>query len=293
MKEARRFFSIEDVFRDAVLRVAPDLKGQELETKFKTGLECPKCGLSKDNSTAALFYRVNKSSDWIQLGDTLHCWNCRNQEFLNDYMANSSKMQKDEIAKRLDKEYFNIPANLKKAGFKNYNETDSVTAKAKEEAIRFTKEFLESESKVYNLLIMGNPGTGKTHLCSAIARTAKDKGFSVGFLTTGYLLSLIKKTFQNGAAKSEWEILHDIGLMDLLILDDVGSEATGGNDDWRKSIIFEVVESRKGKPTIYTSNLTDTDLPMAVGERVFSRLYDNTKFIDLFTEDYRKRLQIK
>jgi DNA replication protein DnaC len=59
-------------------------------------------------------------------------------------------------------------------------------------------------------------------------------------------------------------------------------------------MIFELVESRSGKPTIYTSNLTDTDLPKAVGGRVFSRLYDNTKFIDLFIEnyDYRKTRKI-
>lgn len=292
MKEARRSFSMDDVFRNTVLRFVPNLEGQDIETMFKTGLDCPKCGLTKENSTAALFYRVNSIGHWIQLGGTFDCSNCRSQEALNDYMANSLREQRDEIAKRLDTEYFNVPKNLKKAGFKNYYETDVVTAKAKEEAIRFTKAFLESET-VYNLLIMGNPGTGKTHLCSAIARTVRDKGFIVGFLTTGHLLSLIKKTYQNGAAKSEWEILKDIRKMDLLILDDVGSEATGGNDDWRKCMLFEIVESRNGKPTIYTSNLTDTDLPMAVGERVFSRLYDNTKFIDLFTEDYRKRLQIK
>lgn len=35
------------------------------------------------------------------------------------------------------------------------------------------------------------------------------------------------------------------------------------------------------------------DLSAAVGKRVSSRLYDDPKFIDLFSEDYRKRLQIK
>ncbi|MGO5012795.1 ATP-binding protein [Niallia sp. Sow4_A1] len=155
------------------------------------------------------------------------------------------------------------------------------------------KTFLASEQDRYNLLIQGNPGTGKTHLCVAIARTLKEKGFIVGFLTTGQLLSKIKSTYNKASIITEENIFKDLKKLDLLILDDLGAEASGGNDDWRKSIIFEIVESRSGKPTIYTSNLTDQDLPMVVGERVFSRLYDNTKFIDLFTEDYRKKLRIK
>lgn len=293
MKEVRRFISMNDVYRDAVIRFNPGLESKEIEAQFRSGFDCPKCGQRKDNSTGAIFYRVNKDRKWIQLGETFECSNCRGHEALDLYMENSLKKQRHEIAHRLERDYFHIPQNLKGAGFKNYYETDIVTAKAKEEAICYTKAFLEDENESYNLLIMGNPGTGKTHLCSAIARTAKEEGYTVGFLTTGYLLSLIKTTYQKGAGKSERGILRDIGKLDLLILDDVGSEAIGGNDDWRKTIIFEVVESRSGKPTIYTSNLTDTDLPMAVGERVFSRLYDNTKFIDLFTEDYRKRLQIK
>jgi DNA replication protein DnaC len=267
------------------------LEGKEIETMFKSGFDCPKCGQRNDNTTGAIFYRENKTDEWKQSGKIFECSDCRSHEALGLFMENSLKKQKNEIAIRLAKDYFHIPGNLNEPGFKNFFETDNVTAKAKGEAICFTKEFLDGNG--YNLLIMGNPGTGKTHLSAAIARTAKEKGYTVGFLTTGYLLSLIKATYQKGAEKSESEILRDIGKLDLLILDDVGSEAKGGNDDWRKSMIFEVVESRSGKPTIYTSNLTDTDLPIAVGERVFSRLYDNTKFIDLFTEDYRKRLRIK
>jgi len=81
---------------------------------------------------------------------------------------------------------------------------------------------------------------------------------------------------------TEEKVFKDLKKLDLLIFDDLGSEAIGGNDDWIRSKIFELVESRSGKPTIYTSNLTHQDLPMTLGKRVFSSLYDNTKFIDLF-----------
>ncbi|RKQ17493.1 ATP-binding protein [Ureibacillus endophyticus] len=193
---------------------------------------------------------------------------------------------------RIAKEYYHIPTDLKSAGFKNYFETTKINAKAKEAMISFTKAFLETKGNTYNVLAMGSPGTGKTHLSVATARTIKEAGFIVGFLTTGQLMTLIKETYHKGAIKTERDIFNDIKNLDLLILDDLGSEVISSKDDWRKAIIFEVVESRSGKPTIYTSNLTDIDLPIAVGERVFSRLNNNTKFIDLFTDDYRKKLRV-
>lgn len=202
--------------------------------------------------------------------------------------------RKQLISERLIREYCLLPESLRnKASIKTFYEINKVTARAKREVIKFTKDLLNPNGKKYNLFIMGSPGAGKTHLCVAIARYALKEGYTVVFLTSGQLLSLIKATYNKASEKTEKDIISDIKNADLVILDDLGSEATGGNDDWRKAILFEVVESRSGKPTIYTSNLTDLDLPAAVGNRVYSRLYENTKIIDLFTDDYRKKLQIK
>lgn len=159
----------------------------------------------------------------------------------------------------------------------------------------FVKTFIEMDSvKRYNLLLMGNTGAGKTHLAIAIARTLKEKGFLVGVLTTGTLLSIIKATFQKGASQTEKGIFNDLRKFDLLVLDDIGSEARGKDEfDWSKSKLYEIVNHRVGKPTIYTSNFNEQHLPTAIGERVFSRLYNNTKFIELVTDDYRKKFQIR
>lgn len=291
MLDVRRFFNIEDVFKDAAKRFIPLLADRDdFEVQYQYKLPCPGCG---DETASGLFYRILNQEDWLPAGETMKCSICRDQEAFITYQNKSLAELRASIGERLTKEYYLPPEGLKDAGFKNYESTNGVTSGARQSAIRFTKDFISFENKAHNLLIMGNPGTGKTHLCVAIARTLKEKGNTVGFLTTGKLLSMIKATYKSGAMKSEAEIIRDIQKIDLLILDDLGSEAIGGNDDWRKGMIFEIVESRSGKPTIYTSNLTDSDLGNAVGKRVFSRLYDNTKFIDLFTDDYRKRLQKK
>lgn len=260
----------------------------DFEADFKRNLECPVC---HTQNAGGLFYRLTSNDDWILV--KIQCSSCNDQKAFEDYQMKSLDSLRNSVNDRLTREYFLIPDNLINSGFKNFKETHKVTSAAKAKAISYAKDFLES--KKYSMLIMGSPGTGKSHLCAAIARTIQAKGFAVGFLTSGQLLSKIKATYNKGSTKSEQDIFQDIKRLDCLVLDDLGSEAISRNDDWRISKIFSIVESRSGKPTIYTSNLSDEDLANAVGKRVFSRLYDNTKFIDMFIEnyDYRKTLQIK
>lgn len=291
MKDARQLLSMQHVYLKSLLKIHPELEGLELETKFKRDLECPECG-EQEKGTGALFYRMVGNEDWHQAGEVFKCSLCRDAEALEAYMSISKQEQRNQIAERLMQEYLMLPEGLANAGFKNYDEINQVTANAKEKAIAYTKGFSANPENRYNLLIQGNPGTGKSHLCAAITRTLKEKGFIVGYITTGQVLTKIKSTYQKGSAKTEESILEDLKKIDCLVIDDIGSEAIGGKEDWRKGMIFELVESRNGKPTIYTSNLTESELERAVGERVNSRLYNNTQFIDLFTEDYRKKLRV-
>lgn len=278
-----------NIYRKAVYRLKPELEGREIEADCLQDVECLQCG---QEGGSALVYRINGKGSWKR-AITFDCSECRDKQVLYLSMKRDLKEQRQFISERLMNDYLLLPEKLKGSGFKDYLETNSVTTVAKQRTISYVQTFLASEQNRYNLLIQGNPGTGKSHLCVAIVRTLKEKGYIVGFLTTGQFLSIIKSTYNKASLITEEKVFKDLRKLDLLIINDLGSEAIGGNDNWIRSKIFELVESRSGKPTIYTSNLTDQDLPMAVGERVFSRLYDNTQFIDLFTDDYRKRLQRK
>lgn len=266
----------------------PELQGRDdFDVKYEDNLPCPKCNR---NGGQAIFYRIHGQKEWIQVGETQICYQCEEEEMF-PYLEEVRKKEEKLRAERLMQKYFLIPETLKNAGFKNYEVLDSATAKAKEDAMQYVKDFLDGN--YYSLLFMGSPGTGKSHLCAAIARTVKEHGYSVGFITTGEVLRKIKNTYGPGALESEETIFNDLKRLDLLILDDLGSESTGGNDDWRLAMLFEMVNSRMGKPTVYTTNFDDVRLPDAVGARVSSRLNENTKFIDLFrAEDYRKRLRV-
>lgn len=77
----------------------------------------------------------------------------------------------------------------------------------------------------------------------------------------------------------EYQIDHE-----FFILDDVGS-AGEGKSDWRKEVIFEVVNLRyeSQRPTVFSTNYTEQEIKERLGERTHSRLFakENT-VIDMF-----------
>ena len=137
--------------------------------------------------------------------------------------------------------------------------------------------------------MMGTTGTGKTHLSKAIARTLKAKGLSVAFVEAIELFNMIKGTFGNDRAKQR--LLDQYKTFDVVFIDDVGLETKKIDEvSWSVSEWTGLINAREGKATVWTTNLDDDGLGEVIGKRSFSRMYVNTRFIDLFTDDYRRRL---
>lgn len=71
---------------------------------------------------------------------------------------------------------------------------------------------------------------------------------------------------------------------ELLIYDDIGSTGEG-KTDWRKEVIFELINIRyeSQRPTVLATNYNYEQVIQKLGERTYSRLFskENT-YIDLF-----------
>ncbi|KZZ82517.1 ATP-binding protein [Bacillus sp. SJS] len=280
---------LEEMRRKSLRHFVKELQNRDDYEIRNISLDCDSCG--KEGSVTEIQYKISGDSVWKAAMSMLsECQSCRDQRELAKVMEDDLTHMKEERSSRLMDEYFLIPESLRNAGFKTYREANDVTGFAKRAAMNFTKHFTPGQAN--NLVFIGSPGTGKSHLCASIARTIKNRELSVGFLTTGTLLTKIKSTWKDGSSKTEEQILRDIRTLDLLILDDIGSESGGQSNSWNKKTLFEIVNAREGRPTVYTTNYTETDLAQIVGERVVSRLYTNSEFIQMFCEDYRKTLQI-
>lgn len=255
--------------------IRPELKEKVDEVKVMK-FKCSQCG---EMTIDGWEYRI---------GDNIECLTANQQCNGCGTKQLSRKVTEELFQKRIDSliaNWYYLP-DKESAGFKNYEPNNNCTKEAKQKAMNYVGAFSQDEWKVKNLLIMGNPGTGKTHLSKAIARTLKTKGFKVGYIPAVELFNKIKATFDGGSVN---RVFEEMKKLDLLIIDDMGVETTKLNDvSWTVRTWTEIIDGRLGMANVWTTNLDDTSLGEVVGQRAFSRMYEDTRFIDLFTDDYRK-----
>lgn len=180
--------------------------------------------------------------------------------------------------------------SLQKANFSNYNPTTPELLEAKNKLMEYAENFDRDESG--NILLAGNYGTGKSHLSVAVTKALLEKKFTCLFLSVPKLLTKIKDTYNADNKFSESDILDLIERVDLFVLDDLGTEYTNqknGNDNWTHTKLFEVLDNRSGKPTIFTTNLRSDQLEGKLNERNLSRVLDGTEIIKMNGPDYRRK----
>jgi DNA replication protein DnaC len=251
--------------------VRSDLKGK-VEPLEKFREPCPVCKL--ENGMTVWTYR--EEGETKRFSPARCCTVCQND------MTRHNDNQSEAITKK----WYHIKAD-DSSGFKNYQPYNGATEKAakiaKDYAIGVINGVLNR-----NLVLMGSTGTGKTHLAKTIAKTAKEKGLAVAYLEARELFELIKATF--GHERHNKMLFDEFKSFDLVVIDDVGLETKKQNEiSWSVSEWTKIADARESKATVYTTNFDDLSLPEIIGQRAFSRMYMNTSFIDLFTDDYRKR----
>lgn len=179
---------------------------------------------------------------------------------------------------------------LAKCSFDNYMPVTEELEQAKQRAMEYANNF--SKDNPINLFLVGSYGTGKSHLAESVRKVLLRQGKSSLFISVPKLFTKLKSTYNSDSKETEAELLGHLEKMDLLILDDVGAEKTKKADDeysWAKSKMFEIVDSRIGKHTIYTTNFSYKELLAMYGERNFSRMMESTHVVKMNGENYRLR----
>ncbi|WP_245628057.1 ATP-binding protein [Shouchella shacheensis] len=174
------------------------------------------------------------------------------------------------------------------ATFDTYVPENQSQQEAKLVAMDYANNF--TKDKPQNLLLSGSYGLGKSHLALSVLHQLISAGHSGIFVSVPALLTKLKATYKKDADASEDEVLEALIQTEILALDDLGAEHRGSEGgSWATSVIFQIIDMRIGKPTIYTTNLDGGSLRMRVGERNFSRLMYNTKSLKVTGTDRRIR----
>lgn len=194
------------------------------------------------------------------------------------------------------KEFSLINAKLEKANFDNYEPQNREQAIAKLACMDYALKFRPNSNNTANLLLYGPYGTGKSHLAKSISDEVMKTGVESLFISMPKLLTKIKSTFGNRDSMTEFELLDMIAKVPLLVLDDMGAEQTKKEQgekefSWQKTKLFEIIDSRAGRPTIYTMNLHPKEFRANYGDREASRVMEDTVILYVSGDNYRARNQ--
>lgn len=203
---------------------------------------------------------------------------------LVESILKENDLRKKENIKKMFEEKSLINVELQKATLDNYVPTTELLQKAKKIAIKYVNSY--SKDNPINILLFGNYGTGKSHLSVGITKALMDKEITSIFISMPKLHTKLRDTYNKKSQQSEAEIMKALEDIDLLVLDDIGAEK---DTEWANSKLFEILDSRQGKHTIFTTNLNENNLKAHVGERNYSRLMYNTHLVKMTGDDYRLR----
>ncbi len=150
-----------------------------------------------------------------------------------------------------------------------------------EEAFELARLFLGSHTPGKGFLITGAPGRGKTELALALARSAARDRTVVAVKSIDLLDRIRRSLWEENNKKELVGLLRGV---DLLIIDDIGVEKA---TDWVLATLYSIIDYRYGrKDTVYTSNLTGSQMTSKLGEALTSRICGSREVV-LTGKDWR------
>jgi DNA replication protein DnaC len=151
-----------------------------------------------------------------------------------------------------------------------------------------TLEFITQKK---DIILIGNPGVGKSFVAKCIAYAATQAGIKTLFTTA---TDMINHLIAAEADHSLLKKLHYYQCQDLLVCDEIGYLPLGQQGS---NLFFQVISQRhQSKSTVITTNLPFTDWgkifdSTTVATAIADRLVYNSQILILEGSSYRKRIK--
>lgn len=198
-----------------------------------------------------------------------------------DYLFEQEQKHREAIA---------IERRMKSAGFpvkKNLEEFDFEFQKSIDKKVIEDLATLRFVHNSENVVFLGPPGIGKSHLAIALGIEAVKAGFSVYFTSTGNLIERLKTANREGVLDKK---LRELIRYKLLIIDEIGYLPF---DEEGAHCLFQLISRRYEKSsTILTSNKSygewgEIFKDHVIAAAVLDRILHHCTTINIKGESYR------
>ncbi len=130
-----------------------------------------------------------------------------------------------------------------------------------------TLNFLEKKE---NIILIGPPGVGKSHIATALGVRACEEGKRVLFATAIKLIEELDTAYQEKTLKQAFKRLSKV---DLLIIDELGHLKLNKE---KESIFFQLIRQRYEKSSL----IITTNLPLGSWDEIFTSKLAATAVLD-------------
>jgi len=182
----------------------------------------------------------------------------------------------------------NVPAKYANATLNQYLARNQHEIEIKKQISRYQTNIIENSLVGKNLLLIGNFGTAKSLLLSALCNHCTiGKGLTAKYVNIPDVAGEVKDTFADGTLKTEEDVIKSYLILDYLFLDDIDK---GRLSDFVKELFKRIISKRydEQKPTCISSNVGIEELDIEYfGEATISRMVENSVIIYFKSENER------